>query len=271
MSATDPSPSQAWLPLSPRGVAAFARASLGRLLLAQFLVATAAAGIIGWFLAMAWFPVISEAIRQLPAKGEIVRGELPWTNGPAVKLAGNHFLALVVDPNHDGQMTREAQLQVEFGRRDVRLNGLAGYAEADYPRDWTIAFNRTELAPWWEAREPLLLAGAVLLAVVALMLSWAALATVYFIPLRTISFFENHDLSWGESWRLAGAALLPGAMFLTAGILLHTLGLVDIVQLGVLWALHLAIGWIYLFISPFFLPRHSEARKRKNPFAKKEK
>ena len=37
-------PPFAWQPITPRGVAAFARASWGRVLLAQFLCALAAAG-----------------------------------------------------------------------------------------------------------------------------------------------------------------------------------------------------------------------------------
>ena len=61
---------------------------------------------------------------------------------------------------------------------------------------------------------------------------------------------------------------MPGAIFLTAGMVLHSLGIVDVVQLGAVWALHFVIGWIYLFISPLFLPRHAAAKKGKsNPFA----
>jgi hypothetical protein len=272
MSATTPSSPPAWEPLTPRGVAAFARAPLGRLLLVQFMMATLAAGVVGWFLAVAWFPVISAAIQKLPAQGEIKNGELNWTNGPPAKLAGNHFLALVVDPAHDGQLTREAQLQVEFGRRDARVSGLAGYAEIPYPAGWIMAFNRTELDPWWAAWEPLLLSGAVVLTVVGLMLSWTLLATLYFVPVKLFAFFENHDLGWWQSWRLAGAALMPGAMFLTGGMVLQCLGIIDLVQLGAVWALHFVIGWLYLFISPLFLPRHPSAKKvKRNPFAKKEK
>src|SRR5579871_2922000 len=58
MSDSDQSPPAAWEPLTPYGVAAFARASLGRLLLVQLLVAIAAGGLTVWFLHHAWLPVV---------------------------------------------------------------------------------------------------------------------------------------------------------------------------------------------------------------------
>jgi len=62
-------PPFAWQPITPRGVAAFARASWGRVLLVQFLCALAAATAVVWFLETAWFPAVTEAIRQLPPPG----------------------------------------------------------------------------------------------------------------------------------------------------------------------------------------------------------
>ena len=41
-------------------------------------------------------------------------------------------------------------------------------------------------------------------------------------------------------------------------------------QLSTLFILHFVIGWIYLFISPLFLPRVAEsAAPKTNPFTKK--
>ena len=61
----------AWEPLTPRGVAAFARAKLGRLLFVQFIVALLAAVAVVWFLDDGCFPTIGAAIRSLPATGDI--------------------------------------------------------------------------------------------------------------------------------------------------------------------------------------------------------
>ena len=53
-------PTFAWEPLTPRGVAAFARANFSRLLLVQFIVALLAAASVVWFLDDGCFPTISD-------------------------------------------------------------------------------------------------------------------------------------------------------------------------------------------------------------------
>ena len=60
MSTTAQPSSFAWEPLTPRGVAAFARASWGRLWLAQLIVALLAGAVTTWFLYEEWLPVVYE-------------------------------------------------------------------------------------------------------------------------------------------------------------------------------------------------------------------
>ena len=55
-------PSFAWEPLTPRGVAAFARASFERLFIVQGLFALLAAAAVVWVLSDGVFPVIDDAI-----------------------------------------------------------------------------------------------------------------------------------------------------------------------------------------------------------------
>lgn len=268
MSIPSPSKPQAWEPLTPRGVAAFALSPLWRLVLVQFAIAVMAGLVVGWFLQEAWFPVVRAAIEQLPAQGEIRGANLNWFGESPVKLAGNPFLGLAVDLNHSGQLTREGQFQVELGRRDLRIIATPGYAAISYPAGWRLAMNRTEVGPWWGAWEPAILGGAVVVTVLGLMVSWTLLATLYCAPVRMITLYEDRDLSWGQSWRLAGAALMPGALFMTFGIVFYELSSMTLIQLGVVAGLHLLIGWIYLFVSPLFLPQHPKAAKTKgNPFA----
>lgn len=273
MSTTDQPWPKAWEPLTPRGVAAFAGASLGRLLLVQCLVALLASGTVVWFLEQAWFPVVRNAIHELPSQGEIRHEQLNWSGDAPALLAGNRSLALSVDLNHSGQLARAAQLQVEFGRKNLRIFSMLGYVVVDYPPGWSMAFNRTELEPWWGAWEPAIAAAAAAFTMLGLIVTWTVLATVYCAPVWLITFFENRDLSWRQSWRVASAALMPGALFLTFGIFCHGLGWIDLIQLGAVAGLHLMAGWIYLLISPLFLPRHPAATAAKiNPFtAAKEK
>src|SRR6266404_2485730 len=138
----------AWQPLTPAGVAAFARASAGRLWTMQFFFALMAAASVVWFLHQAWFPTIHQAIGQLPAQGQIRAGRLDWQGDSPLSLAEGIFLALVVDLDHEGLARSPAHVRLEFGRSDVQIHSLLGFAQASYPKDWRIAFNRTELEPW---------------------------------------------------------------------------------------------------------------------------
>ena len=246
----------AWQPLTARGVAAFARASLGRLLVVQFVFALLAAATVVWFLHEAWFPIVRAAIKELPVQGEIRSGKLDWRGDSPSSLAEGRFLALVVDLNHEGQARSPAHVQVEFGKTDVKVFSILGFAFVTYPHGWIMAFNRTELEPWWGAWAPDILAIVAGLVVVGLMLGWALLATLYALPVWLVGFFANRDLTWPGSWRLAGAALMPGALLLTAAIFFYGLGALDPVRLIVAAALHVVVGWGYVLASPLCLPRH---------------
>lgn len=257
----------AWQPLTLRGMAAFACAPLRRLLLVQFIVALLAAASVVWFLHHAWFPTIGEAISQLPPQGELRSGRLDWQGSTPSRLAEGQFLALIVDLDHAGEARSPAQVQVEFGRTDCKVFSLFGYVQDAYPRSWVVAFNQSELGPWWGAWAPPLLAIAAGLVVVSLMVTWACLATVYFLPAWLVGFFADRELSLCGSWRLAGAALMPGALFLCGAIFLYGWGALDIVRLAVAAAVHLVMGWIYLLVSLLCLPRQPVATGEENPFA----
>ena len=257
----------AWEPLTPRGVAAFTRASLGRLWLAQLIAAIAAAVSVVWFLQIAWFPVVEEAIQQLPAEGKISHNQLVWRGDTPARLAANKFLSLAVDLWHEGDLGNESHISVEFGRTNLRLRSILGYTEVSYSPDWAIEFNEPKLEPWWGAWRPGLLAGAAIMTITGLLAIWVALATVYFLPVWLLAFFANRDLNGRGSWRLASAALMPGALFMTLTIATYGFGLLDLVYLGWCFSFHLIIGWIYLLVCVLLLPRHPEAAaQRKNPF-----
>lgn len=257
----------AWEPLTPRGVAAFTAARLSRLLLVQFVIASLAAMVVVRFLSDGCFPVVREAIQHLPESGAIRSGRLDCPDDSPRLLAGGRFLAFVIDPGHGGQVQSSADVQIEFGRETVRVNSLFGYAEWDYPTDWIIAFNRTELEPLWGAWEPEWLAITVLSVVAGLMLSWALLATICFLPAWLIGFLTSRRLNFRSSWKLSGAALLPGALLFIAAIAAYDFGVIDLIQFCFFFGAHFVLGWIYLVISQFFLPRVDARPSRANPFA----
>jgi len=105
----------------------------------------------------------------------------------------------------------------------------------------------------------------ILLAIIALLLSWWILATIYFLPVRLAGFFTNRELDLRASWKLSGAALLPGALLMTAGILFYGLG-ISLVTFLFIFGAHFVLGWLYLFFGLIFLPRTSSAAPKGNPF-----
>lgn len=267
---TDEQPPVAWQPLTPRGVAAFARARLGRLFLVQLIFAVLAAGAIAWTLYTGWFRIIAAAIDKLPPQGQIRGAALMWEGDSPQTLAENRFLAITIDLKHEGQARSPAHVQIEFGRAYVKVFSLFGFIAAPYPRDCVIAFNRPELVPWWGAWKPPLLALIVGGVIVTLFLTWAILASIYCWVAWLFGFFANRQLNLPQSWRLSGAALMPGALLMAATIVLYGFGVLDPVTLLVITALHFIVGWVYVCVSPFSLPRHPDAPPptRVNPFDK---
>lgn len=266
MGAVDTSAS-AWQPLTPRGVAAFAHSPWRRLWLVQALVALAVAAGVVAFLQVAWFPVVRQAIAELPEVGEVRGGELHWTNASPRVLAENRFLALSVDLEHSGQVRSLAHFHVELGRHNILTQGLLGYLVTPYPPGWVLAANRVELTPRWEAWRFVIVVAVVLLVVGGLGVTWWGLGLFYAAPLWWVGYFANRDLTWNGSWRLACAALLPGALVMLGAISFYTLGVMDLVQLGFIFAAHVLVGWIYAAWSLACVPRVVLAdRPPRNPF-----
>lgn len=266
MNAAQPS-TFAWEPFTPRGVAAFAHAPFGRLLVTQFAVALLAAVSAGWFFEEGVFPVIKAAVQSLPADGEIRDGKLRWNGGAASLLAEGRCLALDVDLEHSGKIMSTADVQVEFGGEDVWISALPGYMDFPYPQREIISFNRPELEPMWGAWRAEILVLAMAATLIGLPVVWWLLALIYLPPAWLAGFFINRDLNFFRSWKLSCAALLPGALLLSAGLWLYGFGAATLVQFGFIFAGHFVLGWIYLFVSLLFVPGIPGATPKGNPFA----
>ena len=258
-------PAFAWEPVTPRGVAAFARASFERLFVMQSVIALLAASAVVWILSDGIFPTMDAAIAQLPDTGEIHAGKLDWREDSPVLLAEGRILAFSVDLEHGGALRSPADFQFEFGRDSLRIFSLFGESIMTYPPGYIIVFNQTDARPAWGAWAPDILGLAAIGTFFGLLLVWALLATIYFLPVWLVCLFSNRDLNFCASWRLAGAALMPGALLLSLSLVLYDLGGFDIVQLCFAFGMHLVIGWLYLFVSPMFLNRALPAEKT-NPF-----
>jgi hypothetical protein len=257
-----------WLPLTPPRVAALAFAPWSRVASIQLACAACVSVAFAAFLASAWFPVVQQAIASLPETGEVRAGTLQWRGDSATDLADNPWLALSVDLHRQGPHRFPSDLHVEFASEDVRLLSIAGYLDLPYPQGYTLAFNRAVLEPWWKAREPFLVAAGALLALVAVMFCWWVLATVYAIPGLALCRFVSAGMTWLAVWKLAGAAQVPGGLAAAAGVLLYSLGAIDLVSFLFILLAQFAAAWIYIFLALFFLPAKAPTRSGRggNPF-----
>lgn len=258
----------AWQPITPSGVAAFASARIGRLLIVQLVSAGLIAWCVLWFITTNWFPIVREAIAGLPDQGHIMNQQLSIEQASTQPLAENRFLAIVIDVDGIGTPTIETDLRIEFHRRNVAFCSVFGCLNFDYPRDSIVQFNRPELQSRWGAWQPMILWMTGIGVVVGLFLSWALLASVYFAFVRVYAFFKDRRLSLLGSWKLCSAGLLPAGLFAGGMILLYGLAMVELLHFLLLWLFHFILGWVYLALSPLKLPRASDARPNgpRNPF-----
>lgn len=255
-----------WQPLTFGGVASFARASFGRLFLVQLIVAVLVGLSVAGVFASVWFPVIEKATAALPADGAIRGGRLEWPGNTPVRLAEDAFLSIVVDPEGTRETGHSGDVQLELGRSGVKIRSLVGYVTLPYPNDWTILLNRREAEAWWGAWRPFLLGGIVIAIVALLFAGWVFLTLLYAMPIGLVAFYSDRTVRWTGCLRMAGAAVLPGALMMSGAILLYSLHRLDLVGLLFAWVLHWVISWMYVCIAPLRLPRLTDARRRGDPF-----
>jgi hypothetical protein len=258
-------PAHAWQPFTPRGVAAFAYATLGRLWLVQGIVALLAGGVVIWFLNVHCAPVIQDAVRELPESVRLANRELTGIDREIV--AGRQFFSLVLDPGLTEPSWQTADVQFLFERGGGRICSLLGCLFFTYPPGLELKLGRSVIEPWWGAWKPMLLAGAGALTALSLLAVWALLALVYSLPVKVLGYYADRDVTWIGSWKVAGASLLPGAVFMTGAMILYGLHWADLLMFLWLFGVHLVIGWVYAASAPFFLERISTSpRSRRNPF-----
>ena len=257
----------AWQPFTFGGLAAFARAGLGRLLLAELLCAVLVSGSAVWFLRHACSPAIFQAIQQMPESARITDGRLAGFD--ATLVAETKFLAIAVTPETSDQIGQSADIQIQFRPTNVRIGSVFrpdwGW-EFQYGKKTALNLSRSTLEPWWGAWHPVLLA-ATGLAIVALLLgSWAVLALIYTFPAKFIAWFGDRQLSWVGAWRLGSAALLPGALLMGVAILLYDWQVVDLIGLAFFFVAHMLIGWVYLAGGAWACHRQYPNVLKQNPF-----
>jgi hypothetical protein len=152
-------------------------------------------------------------------------------------------------------------------REGLLVRSLLGFHEVPYPPHWVMPLNRDDLEPWWGARKPFILIGIVVLVVALLLVGWAALATLYSSPVCLLAFYLDRKATWWDCWKLAAAALLPGALVMSGALWLYSMQRLNLIGLMITVPIQVLIGWIYASCAPKCLPSLS-GDTAPNPFAK---
>jgi hypothetical protein len=249
------------------GVAAFAGARLGRLLAAELAAAIMVAACAVWFLHRAYCPVILQAIQKMPDTARVAQGALQGV--PDTLIAESKFLAIAATPQSGGAIGQDADLQIELRQNDFCAGSVFwpdwGW-DFHYRRGLVFNLARSNLEPWWSAWQPVLLIATGATTVLCLLLAWTVLASIYMAPAKFIAWFADRYLSWGGAWRLASAALLPGAIMLTGAMVLYGWSVIDLVGLSFFVGLHIILGWVYLVGASCKVTRLFPAASKHNPF-----
>jgi hypothetical protein len=257
-------------PFTFAGVARYASAGIGRLLLTALIFALPGAVVISRVAAHCWWPVITEAVESLPENARIQDGALQAEGKDARLLAANQFLSLQLTASEKWQESAPVDFAVQLGKYELMVFSLFGDAALPYPSSSVIVLNRAAVWPIWGAWKGPLLAGVFLGGLVSLILGWLALAVIYAPVALFIGGMARRELSFASAWKLALAAQGPASLLMTFALALYSTGEIGLLFVLIMLVAHFIPSILNLLIAPFFLPkavRGKEGKEKDNPFA----
>ncbi|HEY1171402.1 MAG TPA: hypothetical protein VGH19_08550 [Verrucomicrobiae bacterium] len=255
-------------PITFGGVAGFGSSSWRRLFIAQAIVAAGGVAAVLILLFQAWLPAVDQAIQNLPENGYILRGELAWPKQEAVLLNESRRLTIIVTPVNTHNFGRSADVQLELHEREARIYSMFGYSNIPYSENFSLVLNRPDVQPWWGARRPFFITGAIVGTFMGLWLLWIVLAFLYAPIAKFMAFWSDRALRFSQAIKLSAAALLTPAIVYSAAIVLYGLGGLPLEGLIAACALHIVLGWIYVGGAVMSLNRRNELATvpKSNPF-----
>src|SRR5262249_21951844 len=145
---------------------------------------------------------------------------------------------------------------------------IFGCAAIRYPAEWKVEFSRLAMEARWEAWRPVINAISAVVGFLGLLAFWILLAFVYSIVPWITAWFKKRDLTWGGSWRMCAAALIPGAFFFALGIWIYGSGFLDVLQFLIVGFVHFVLGLVCVVFGFRALPpRPPRIRGAANPFS----
>ncbi len=255
-----------WHPFTPGGAAGAAAAPRWQLRTALGMTAALAVGVWLSFLAQSWEPVIVEAIDHLDDGGVIRNGVLhPGGAVSDVTLASNRHLAIALRWNVAAPNDQASDVRIYLEIDRANICSVFGCIPISYLRWGDGPVGRTETGAWWRAWRPTFYVAAGLSYAFFLVVSWWLLVVVYAWGIRFLAFYLDREVDFAGAARVAQAALIPGALWLTAALHFHTRGWLDLIGLMIVFVMHLPVGWLYAGLACRKLPPRADVVPA-NPF-----
>jgi hypothetical protein len=235
-----------WHPFTPRGVAGASLASRWQLWVVLGVTAVLSTLMLLFFLTTCWTPVIREAIDRLP-DGGYVRGGMYYPGGTTsdLLLAENRFLSAALRWRERPAQDHAADVRLTLQIDGLHACSLFGCAVISYHSFGNVPLGRTETGAWWRAWHPAFLAAAVVIHLFVLVIVWWLLAVFHGWAIRMLGFYLDRQIDFAGAARVAQAALVPGALWLTAALFFYTQGWLNLYGLIVVIVMHVPVGWVY--------------------------
>lgn len=251
-------------PLTPQGIAAYANAERIFFTTTIALFAIVCSVCICVMANRCILHPISLAIERLPEQGAISNGKLQWfTNEPTI-LIETRSISIHVNPTDEEPIADGADLQVVFCKEKLLLRSLLGWLSVKYSESFNLPLNLKELWTTWGAYKNAIITAVLLITVCFLPLVWMTLGLIYKIPVALISKILKRKFELSGIFRISVMSQMLPAIIMCVGILLYAYGRIDLTTLLIIFANHIPFAWIYLIITPFYLPKIPEDTN--NPF-----
>lgn len=255
----------AWHPFTPRGVAGAARAPRWQLWLVLGTTAGLAVATLLNFLTRCWTPVIVEAISQLKDGGVIRNGILHPGGDTDLTLASNQHLSITLNWSPSAPRDQASDVRVFLEIDHALVCSLFGCMPFSYEHFGDAPLGRTETGAWWQAWSPTFYTAAAIGYAVFLIVSWWCLVVLYAWPVRLLAFYLDRQVDFAGAARVAQAALVPGALWMSGALFGYARGWLGLVGLLIVFVLHLPVGWLFAGLACRHLPLRSDTQPA-NPF-----
>ncbi|MCX7872708.1 MAG: hypothetical protein N2487_05430 [Verrucomicrobiae bacterium] len=251
-------------PLTPNGISAYANVSFAYTAYTILVFAIICSVSICWMFSRCLIVPLNLGVERLPEKGGISNGRLQWFTNETTVLIETRTLSIHVNPTDEEPIADGADLQIVFEKDRLLLRSLFGWLPIPYPKTLNFPLNLKDLWTSWGAYKNAIIPLVFIFSACFLVVVWGGLAWIYSIPIALLVKIIKAKTSSAGIFRISLMSQMLSALIMSAGVIFYTLARIDLTTLCIIFAIHIPFAWIYLLITPFYLPKIPD--NTSNPF-----